>query len=615
MHAMCELLVNDLLDELSAENRRLLSELQFVSKLCQMLDQMRDKCKVLAQNCKCHTNRQLIHELLVIENDVQCIEQAHISPIGVNGHEVNATIVKDRLSVDRQPVVDSRRSVATNSSSRVGPKAIVSHETYLMDKRTGHMMDRNVTQVTVVHKSTGVECHECGQLFMTTDQLDRHMSDTHAMSVSFECLECEQVFMTQDLLRRHMNAEHMKTTKSMANEELVDHLLCRKCGQLFDTTSELAIHMKCAHILKKYVCRECKQQLNTDNELISHWAQYHVIPTEKLKTRKDHLKSSDPKLITEILIQKSQNISNLLTINETTVSEPLKPLSTTSSPASLLSTTSSAKPFKCGLNGCGERFQSVTTLFAHKMAEHNGQPGPNATDTSTSILDHKYHTYTHCHRKRSKKIRPKPLFADNISATQQSIAVSSGVEIPPQEVPKAEPSKSSGSKRWHSGVTELKPKSILKQVPKPSASRASEVHNRTERQRRAHLRQSFGLLRNELPKECHKKDDKSPNIRTLCRAIACIESLNGDHQRLHLLPKECHKKDDKSPNIRTLCRAIACIESLNGDHQRLQKYLKTERHKNEFLLKRLASCVKSEPAGQSLVLSHSMVITNGFRSI
>ncbi|CAG2162295.1 unnamed protein product [Oppiella nova] len=549
MHTMCELLVNDLLDELSAENRRLLSELQFVSKLCQMLDQMRDKCKVLAQNCKCHTNRQLIHELLVIENDVQCIEQAHITPIGVNGHEVNATVVKGRLSVDRQPVKDSRRSVATNSSSRVGPKAIVSHETYLMDKRTGHVMDRNVTQVTVVHKSTGVECYECGQLFMTTDQLDRHMSDTHAMSV----------FMTQDLLRRHMNAEHMKTTKSMANEESVDHLLCRKCSQLFDTTSELAVHMKCAHILKKYVCRECKQQLNTDNELISHWAQYHVIPTEKSKTSKaskDHRKSSDPKLITEILIQKSQNISNLLTINETTVSEPLKQLSTTSSPASLLSTTSSVKPFKCGLNGCGERFQSVTTLFAHKMAEHNGQPGPNAT--STSILDHKYHTYTHCHLKRSQKIRAKRLLAANIPATQQSIAVSSGVEIPPQEVPNAEPSKSSGSKRWHSGVTELKPKSILKQVPKPSPSRASEVHNQTERQRRDHLRQSFGLLRNELPKECHKKDDKSPNIRTLCRAIACIESLNGDHQRL-------------------------------------QKYLKTERHKNEFLLKRLASCVKSEP--------------------
>ena len=68
---MCEILINDLVDELSEENKRLLNELSFERRLNEVLMSFRNNALVLVLNCKCHQNSDLFDELIKFGNCIQ----------------------------------------------------------------------------------------------------------------------------------------------------------------------------------------------------------------------------------------------------------------------------------------------------------------------------------------------------------------------------------------------------------------------------------------------------------------------------------------------------------------------------------------------------------------
>src|SRR6185437_14743551 len=63
MKTMSEILINDLVEELSEENKRLLNELSFERQLNEMLENFRKYSLDLKTNCFCHQNKQTFHLL------------------------------------------------------------------------------------------------------------------------------------------------------------------------------------------------------------------------------------------------------------------------------------------------------------------------------------------------------------------------------------------------------------------------------------------------------------------------------------------------------------------------------------------------------------------------
>src|SRR5882672_9505240 len=55
---MCEILINDLVEELSEENKRLLNELSFERQLNEMLENLRKYSLDLKTNCFCDQNKK-----------------------------------------------------------------------------------------------------------------------------------------------------------------------------------------------------------------------------------------------------------------------------------------------------------------------------------------------------------------------------------------------------------------------------------------------------------------------------------------------------------------------------------------------------------------------------
>ena len=64
---MSEILINDLVEELSQENKRLLNELSFERQLNEILISFRNNALVLINNCKCNQDIDLFDNLIKIE--------------------------------------------------------------------------------------------------------------------------------------------------------------------------------------------------------------------------------------------------------------------------------------------------------------------------------------------------------------------------------------------------------------------------------------------------------------------------------------------------------------------------------------------------------------------
>ena len=70
---------NQTMDELSAENERLLNELQFERQMTECLVNIREKSLVLINNCKCNQNIDLFHDLLKFEKQFHSLKDTQRS--------------------------------------------------------------------------------------------------------------------------------------------------------------------------------------------------------------------------------------------------------------------------------------------------------------------------------------------------------------------------------------------------------------------------------------------------------------------------------------------------------------------------------------------------------
>ncbi len=53
-----------------------------------------------------------------------------------------------------------------------------------------------------------LRCKECGQTFLSKDELEAHMKQHERASDLFQCDKCKKPFNTQEELERHVQAVH-----------------------------------------------------------------------------------------------------------------------------------------------------------------------------------------------------------------------------------------------------------------------------------------------------------------------------------------------------------------------------------------------------------------------
>ena len=93
---MCEILINDLVEELSEENTRLLNVIQIERQFVCILDNIRNNALVLIQNCKCDENQHLIQTIHTFNHNYNQFKSSY----NVINTTINETYIKSELVVN-----------------------------------------------------------------------------------------------------------------------------------------------------------------------------------------------------------------------------------------------------------------------------------------------------------------------------------------------------------------------------------------------------------------------------------------------------------------------------------------------------------------------------------
>ena len=133
------------------------------------------------------------------------------------------------------------------------------------------------------------QCNQCDIKSDRSENRDDHVRNSHNDSIDIACDLC--VFMATNAadMDRHREAHH-KTNKqnphkdnnqgkldddvSTLSTEAQD-IVCRTCGFVTKTTSDMDGHVKDTHSPKKVMCEHCDFQITSQEELNEHFTSKH----------------------------------------------------------------------------------------------------------------------------------------------------------------------------------------------------------------------------------------------------------------------------------------------------------------------------------------------------
>lgn len=106
-------------------------------------------------------------------------------------------------------------------------------------------------------------CPHCDRRFMSIWTMYRHNQDIHGCTQVI-CRECGQFFDTQDLLMDHITNDHPYTSQD------VSRFSCEDCGKWFDQARYLYVHYKEVHRKQRSVCGFCGKGFEKREEFHEH---------------------------------------------------------------------------------------------------------------------------------------------------------------------------------------------------------------------------------------------------------------------------------------------------------------------------------------------------------
>ncbi|CAG2173613.1 unnamed protein product, partial [Oppiella nova] len=193
---MSQLVINDLVEEISDDNQRLVTELALERQLSQVLDNIRNNALVLIQNCKCDENQHLIQTIHRLNGDFIERKTNHFLGSHVRTQTVDECVSGDGSEAvsELSPTLDSRQSAPEKSDHSLATDIS-------MDTTTDtHDLDTNSSQFASIDtadiKPSAYHCHRCRHSFGTIFDLKNHDNIVHKKLIANVCRHCQRLFHT-----------------------------------------------------------------------------------------------------------------------------------------------------------------------------------------------------------------------------------------------------------------------------------------------------------------------------------------------------------------------------------------------------------------------------------
>ena len=108
-------------------------------------------------------------------------------------------------------------------------------------------------------------CLHCGQAFLTSESLKRHITDEHFSSVTFKCDICEKMFKRKDKWKNHI-----------AIHSGIRPFECDICHKNFITKTKLNEHLRRHNGEKRFSCLLCAKVYSGSHDLRKHMKKMHA---------------------------------------------------------------------------------------------------------------------------------------------------------------------------------------------------------------------------------------------------------------------------------------------------------------------------------------------------
>ena len=338
----CQIVVNDVFDELKVENNRLFNELIFADKCLKVLIEFKTFVELNSNQFKQNldqNNKQIYEQMR--ENVNQVLEEKFNYSINFNDN-ILVEVKREVFSFD-----DNQRVEKTSKKSRKNK----SNET-----KKNSVCDRPECQFSTYTESE-LQNHMRGHDNEVNDNPMNSFTNTNPMfreTNEMICQYCNKCFEDENNFNLHL-ISHFKNNDTVSNQPFIDvnikknvsknkQYICKKpnCGQRFvdkeDLRQHRPIHYKKKTKEKTFICDVpgCKAAFERSSRLESHKILRHT------EERPFECQTCGKTFATDILL--NSHIKNLHNLFD--------------------------EPVVCGIDDCTKRFKNEIGLRSHQRACH-----------------------------------------------------------------------------------------------------------------------------------------------------------------------------------------------------------------------------------------------------
>ncbi|XP_054167590.1 zinc finger protein 91-like [Oppia nitens] len=319
---MANVVIMDVLEELSEENQRLLSELIYCQQLREMFDKYKHLVNSLQTNCVCIENNEL---------------KTQFNEIDVKYIELKTRYTSDdRLKAKKN---DDKSSDELLDRPRIKRRNIIKRK---IKTTSGHQIIKSNIKTNKKIKIS-YKCHhlDCGQQFSYNYLLSSHLRIKH----NDQRKQHDKRDVEIDGKLKTKETEDVADDKRMHTSRPIN---CRNCDQKFATVLTLRAHVKKCHKNEIYKCsyNDCDKECLYPQSLNAHYYWCHKDLTDR--PFKCDIDGCD----------RSYDKSSVLQHHKRTVH-----LNKTVRPKNLI----------CDWVGCGKQFSYEFQLTDHKRTKHTGE--------------------------------------------------------------------------------------------------------------------------------------------------------------------------------------------------------------------------------------------------
>ena len=124
-------------------------------------------------------------------------------------------------------------------------------------------------------------CDWCGDNFIQSSHLNRHISSLHKREVKLKCYQCDFVTNRKDSLTRHKKSSH-SPKHSTSTIEINSEVKCPHCSSAHSTRGNLYKHIKLKHSHEvRYICDRCGKGFHRKDYFLNHIKSHDKIITKK----------------------------------------------------------------------------------------------------------------------------------------------------------------------------------------------------------------------------------------------------------------------------------------------------------------------------------------------